>query len=208
MPAYLQPLGDGRPVCLDKPILFVGRHPECDIVLLNSRKVSRKHCCLALVNDRLRVRDLGSTNGVSVNGERVKKEAQVKIGDELTIGDVAYRLMKGNVPEGNKGNNGEQLSQDEKVVIDGKDAASLKTFDDSESDIVLSPKSLDLSQDVPVIIEEDSLESFSHLDLVKPLPPKPSADDIEEFDEDSNADIIMLDDSREFIESSSDIESK
>jgi hypothetical protein len=201
MPAYLQPLGDGRPVCLDKPILFVGRHPECDIVLLNSRKVSRKHCCLALVNDRLRVRDLGSTNGVSVNGERIKKEAQVRIGDELTIGDVAYRLMKGNVPEGNNG------GQEASVVVDSE-AASLKTFDDSESDIVLSPKSLDLSQDVPVVIEEESLESFSHLEMAKPLPAKSSPDDIEDFDEDSNADIIMIDDSREFIESSSDVESQ
>jgi ribosomal 50S subunit-recycling heat shock protein len=205
MPAYLQPLGDGRPVCLDKPILFVGRHPECDIVLLNSRKVSRKHCCLALVNDRLRVRDLGSTNGVSVNGQRIKKEAQVKIGDELTIGDVAYRLMKGNVPDGN---NGEPRTQDEPVAEESEPGVAVRQYEDSESDIVLSPKSLDLSQDIPVVIEEDSLESFSHLDMAKPLPAKPNSDEIEEFDEDSNADIIMIDDSREFIESSSDVESK
>lgn len=205
MPAYLQPLGEGRPVCLDKPILFVGRHPECDIVLLNSRKVSRKHCCLALVNDRLRVRDLGSTNGVSVNGERIKKEAQVRIGDELAIGDVVYRLLKGNVPDGNSE---EPRGEDEQIVVESESAVSVRPFDDSESDIVLSPQSLDLSQDVPVVIEEDSLESFSHLEMAKPIASHSDSEEDEEFDEDSNADIIMIDDSREFIESSSDVESK
>lgn len=205
MPAYLQPLGDGRPVCLDKPILFVGRHPECDIVLLNSRKVSRKHCCLALINDRLRVRDLGSTNGVSVNGQRVKKEAQVRIGDELTIGDVAYRLTKGNAPEASKDQAGGKAE-----AIDAQEESmdSVRPFDDSESDIVLSPQSLDLSQDIPVVIQEDSLESFSHFEMAKPLNAKSDSDEDEEFDEDSNADIIMLDDSREFIESASDVEGK
>lgn len=205
MPAYLQPLGEGRPVCLDKPILFVGRHPECDIVLLNSRKVSRKHCCLALINDRLRVRDLGSTNGVSVNGQRVKKEAQVRIGDELTIGDVAYRLTKGNAPEGSRP---EARGKAQPVELQEESLDSVRPYDDSESDIVLSPQSLDLSQDVPVIIQEDSLESFSHFEVAKPLNEKPASDDDEKFDEDSNADIIMIDDSREFIESASDVDSK
>ena len=205
MPAYLQPLGDGRPVCLDKPILFVGRHPECDLVLLNSRKVSRKHCCLALINDRLVVRDLGSTNGVSVNGKRVKKEAQVKLGDELTIGDVSYRLTKGNIPEGS-----DEAAQIPEAPIEIREESqdAVRPYEDSESDIVLSPQSLDLSQDVPVVIEEDSLESFSHFEMAKPLPAKSGSNENEEFDEDSNADIIMIDESREFIESSSDVESK
>jgi pSer/pThr/pTyr-binding forkhead associated (FHA) protein len=100
MPAYLKPLGKGRPVILDKPILFVARHPECDIILLNSRKVSRKHCCIALVDNAFRVRDLGSTNGVSINGARILKEGEVKVGDEVWFGDVAYRLLQGEAPSG------------------------------------------------------------------------------------------------------------
>ncbi len=34
-----------------QPIVFFGRAPECDVVLLDSRKVSRKHCCIAQIDD-------------------------------------------------------------------------------------------------------------------------------------------------------------
>ena len=39
------------------------------------------------------IRDLGSTNGVFVNGTRVRKEAGLTLGDELAIGDVRFRLQ-------------------------------------------------------------------------------------------------------------------
>jgi len=90
MPAQLLALSDGPSILLDKPILLLGRHPECDIQL-NSRKVSRRHCCVAQVHDYLVVRDLGSTNGVRINGERVL-EGKLQAGDELTVGNFRYRV--------------------------------------------------------------------------------------------------------------------
>ena len=90
MPAQLVALTEGPSILLDKPILLFGRHPECDIQL-NSRKVSRKHCVIAQVNDYLVVRDLGSTNGVRINGVRVL-EGRLKSGDELTIGNFKYTI--------------------------------------------------------------------------------------------------------------------
>ena len=90
MAVYLIPVDKGRPIVLDKAVVFIGRHPECDVILKSSRKVSRKHCCLAQVESRIVIRDLGSMNGIRLNGERVKKEATVKLGDEITIGDVSY----------------------------------------------------------------------------------------------------------------------
>lgn len=90
MPAQLLALTDGPSILLDKPILLLGRHPECDIQL-NSRKVSRRHCCVAQVNDYLVVRDLGSTNGIRINGNRVL-EGKLKAGDELTIGNFKYQI--------------------------------------------------------------------------------------------------------------------
>lgn len=90
MPAQLLALTDGPSILLDKPILLLGRHPECDIQL-NSRKVSRRHCCIAQVRDYLVVRDLGSTNGVRINGNRVL-EGKLKAGDELTIGNFKYQI--------------------------------------------------------------------------------------------------------------------
>src|SRR3954468_6121630 len=90
MPAQLLSLTEGPSILLDKPILLFGRHAECDIQL-NSRKVSRKHCCIAQVKDYLVVRDLDSTNGVRVNGTRVK-EGILRSGDELTIGNFRYQI--------------------------------------------------------------------------------------------------------------------
>ena len=90
MPAQLLALSDGPTILLDKPILLFGRHPECD-VQLNSRKVSRRHCCVAQVGEYLVVRDLGSTNGVRINGVRVN-EGKLAAGDELTIGNFRYQV--------------------------------------------------------------------------------------------------------------------
>ncbi len=90
MGVYLVPIKKGRTIAIDKAVVFIGRHPECDVVLTRSRKVSRKHCCLAQVDDRYLIRDLGSTNGVRVNGVQVENEAPLKLGDEVAIGDVRY----------------------------------------------------------------------------------------------------------------------
>ena len=91
MPAQLVALTDGPSILLDKPILLLGRHPECDIQI-DSRKVSRRHCCIAQVHDHLVVRDLGSTNGIRINGVRVV-EGRIKSGDELTIGSQRYQVQ-------------------------------------------------------------------------------------------------------------------
>ena len=90
MPAQLLSLTDGPSILIDKPILLFGRHEECD-VQLNSKKVSRRHCCVAQVNDYLVVRDLGSTNGVRINGQRVA-EGKLAPGDELQIGNFKYQV--------------------------------------------------------------------------------------------------------------------
>lgn len=81
------PLAMNRPpVEMKRSLLLVGRHPECD-VRLKLGSVSRRHCCLAQVNDDVHVRDLGSRHGVWVNGRRVEQTI-LKPGDELAIGSV------------------------------------------------------------------------------------------------------------------------
>lgn len=93
MAFYLEPLHDGgRQIVLDKAVVLIGRQAECDVILQDSRKVSRKHCCIAQVNDTYVVRDLASMNGVRVNGERIEREAPLEVGDEISFGDVRYIL--------------------------------------------------------------------------------------------------------------------
>jgi pSer/pThr/pTyr-binding forkhead associated (FHA) protein len=88
----LSPLKKGTApvIALYRPVLLVGRHLECD-VRLESSKISRRHCCIALAYDRVLIRDLGSRNGVRVNG-RVVDESRLFYGDELAIGPIMFRL--------------------------------------------------------------------------------------------------------------------
>src|SRR3954463_15985433 len=92
MPARLVPLTPGvaPTIPLQRPVLLIGRHPECDI-RIDLPKISRRHCCIALAYDRVMVRDLGSRNGLRVNG-RLVEEAQLHLGDEVAIGPVIYRV--------------------------------------------------------------------------------------------------------------------
>lgn len=89
-PPLLLSLTEGPNILLDKPILLVGRHQECDIQIA-SRKISRRHCCIAQVHDHLVIRDLCSTNGIRINGVRVN-EGILKAGDKVTIGNFQYEV--------------------------------------------------------------------------------------------------------------------
>jgi len=94
MPVRLVPANSGKPIVLDKPVLLIGRNPDCDVDLKGNRKVSRLHCLVVVVQNRVIIRDLGSTNGVWINGQRVDREGRMKIGDELSVADFSYHLRK------------------------------------------------------------------------------------------------------------------
>ncbi|MBI1314598.1 FHA domain-containing protein [bacterium] len=94
MPIRLIPASAGEAIKLDKPVLLIGRNPDCDVVLTASRKVSRNHCLIACVDDKLFIRDLGSTNGVWINGHRVEREGRIRAGDELSIADLKYAVRQ------------------------------------------------------------------------------------------------------------------
>ena len=94
MPAFLVPVSPGQVLIpLEKPIVLIGRQADCDVSLTTSRKISRRHCAVAQVNDYYIVRDLNSTNGVFLNGNRIQKECRIEIGDDLIIGDIHFRMQ-------------------------------------------------------------------------------------------------------------------
>jgi pSer/pThr/pTyr-binding forkhead associated (FHA) protein len=89
--------GEAPAIPLQRPILLLGRHGDCDIRLSQSR-ISRIHCCLALAYDRVLIRDLGSRNGLRVNGRSIQ-ESRLYPGDEVAIGPILYRLeLEGAAP--------------------------------------------------------------------------------------------------------------
>jgi hypothetical protein len=74
----------------------IGRAPECELVLKDSR-VSRRHARLHARDGVLVLTDLGSTNGTRVNGHRVT-EMVLGAGDRIEIGDT--RLVVEAAPAG------------------------------------------------------------------------------------------------------------
>lgn len=97
MPVRLVALDEGPDIPLDREMLVVGRHPQCD-ARLDSIRVSRRHCCMTPDNGEVIVKDLGSTNGIRINGQRVEK-GRLRPGDELSIAHIRYRFEDGHGQE-------------------------------------------------------------------------------------------------------------
>lgn len=71
--------------------LRIGRDPGSGL-RLNHETVSRVHAELRHQGGTWVLRDLGSTNGTTVNGRRVVGAAVVREGDQIGFGRVTYRL--------------------------------------------------------------------------------------------------------------------
>ena len=91
MQAQLVPLDGGAPVEVVKDLTLVGRKEECDL-RLDHKSVSKMHCVLVKTDGLLLLRDLGSTNGTRVNGQRVRRAALMP-DDELTIAGYKFRIQ-------------------------------------------------------------------------------------------------------------------
>lgn len=70
----------------------IGREPDNDIQV-DSRFISRHHAVVHVGVHHTVVEDLGSTNGILVNGERVRRRA-LSEGDVLTIGKSQFRFLE------------------------------------------------------------------------------------------------------------------
>jgi hypothetical protein len=82
--ASLEVAGEGRRVPLGAGTISVGRAPDNDIVL-DDRRVSRRHVEIRLRLGKHTLYDLGSTNGTFVNGKKVN-EIALSEGDRITLG--------------------------------------------------------------------------------------------------------------------------
>ncbi len=79
-------LEDGREAVL-------GRGEGCE-VRVDSSQASRRHAAVRAAGDEYRVRDLGSTNGTFVNGQRVEGERALRPGDRIDVGGVPVTFCR------------------------------------------------------------------------------------------------------------------
>lgn len=77
-----------------KPEVTIGRSLDVDLQLQHT-SVSRRHAQLTWHDDSLWVKDLGSHNGLSINGERHEGPRPLASGDVLAIGEILLVLHRG-----------------------------------------------------------------------------------------------------------------
>src|SRR4051812_25293757 len=131
MRAHLIPIkGGGRPIQITRDITLVGRQDDLCDICLDKSSISKMHCLIAKTDGLLFIRDLGSTNGTKVNGQRVTRGALLP-GDELAFASVKYRVHLGpGSPDSD-----EEIAHDEQTgVLDYVDADDESDDDQDDSD--------------------------------------------------------------------------
>jgi hypothetical protein len=90
---YFHLIAEDRPderLIIGKGTVILGREESCDIVL-NHIQVSRRHCLLQITPRGLSFRDLGSTNGIAVNGFTAQ-DGFLGPGDQLQLGSYTLTV--------------------------------------------------------------------------------------------------------------------
>jgi pSer/pThr/pTyr-binding forkhead associated (FHA) protein len=83
---------EGKPIRINVPQFFIGRDPQCHLRPA-SPLISKRHCAIDSRDDKVVVRDFGSTNGTYVNDEKVTGDQELKNDDLLKVGPLEFRLV-------------------------------------------------------------------------------------------------------------------
>src|SRR5262249_55225208 len=151
MRAQLVPLDGSPPIDIVKDMTLVGRKEDCDL-RLDHKSVSKLHCVLVKTDGLLLLRDLGSTNGTRVNGQRIRRAALLP-NDKLTIANLHFRILLGPAAE-------PPVSPEEHTMqLDAKDLGKLgqkEKGDDRLADSSIDAPILEVQQNsLPDLIDED-----------------------------------------------------
>lgn len=100
------------------PVAFadsiIGRADDADI-RIRDRAVSRKHASFGRRGQQFFIRPLSTTNGLFLNGSRVRKEQEVKSGDVIELGQTLLRF------------DGPERAPEERTVVEGPKPAQPAT---------------------------------------------------------------------------------
>lgn len=146
MIAKLIPLDGSKPINIVDDVTLVGRKRGVVDVYVDHSSISKLHCLIAKTDGLLFFRDLGSTNGTKVNGQRVTRGALLP-GDELAFASVRYRVHLGpGEPEAGHHDRTEAISAFSPAGgepdYDSEEFAALDELDpaaNSDSDVRLLP---------------------------------------------------------------------
>ena len=93
MKAELIPTEGGEPIPITRDVTVVGRREYCD-VQVDHPSLSKRHCVLVKTDGLLVIRDLATTNGTKVKGQKIRWAALLPE-DKIQLGTVKFRVYLG-----------------------------------------------------------------------------------------------------------------
>ncbi|MEX1017641.1 MAG: ankyrin repeat domain-containing protein [Phycisphaeraceae bacterium] len=81
----------GDPIPLDAGSVLIGRNPECD-VRYRSRTLSRRHAQITFEQGSYMITDMGSHNGVLINGRKIHTSHLLSPGEIITLGAYEFEF--------------------------------------------------------------------------------------------------------------------
>ncbi len=132
----------GQRFNLSRPLMILGRHPDCDVVL-DAGAVSRQHAQIVQENDEFFIEDLNSRNGTFVNNQAIQGRKTLLDGDVVRICDLAFRFRAsdGGVTETEMrfGDSKAVVIEDERTPSSSKIMTKLEVSEGSRSRLDVNP---------------------------------------------------------------------
>ena len=93
MKAELVPENGDPPIPIVRDVTIVGRREYCDVVIPHN-SLSKRHCVLVKTDGLLVIRDLATTNGTKVKGQKIRWAALLP-DDRISLGGYKIRVYLG-----------------------------------------------------------------------------------------------------------------
>ncbi len=93
MKAELIPVDGGNPIPITRDVTVLGRREYCDIQIEDA-SLSKRHCVLVKTDGLLVIRDLVTTNGTKVKGQKIRWAALLPE-DRIAFGRVKFQVYLG-----------------------------------------------------------------------------------------------------------------
>ena len=149
----------GKAISVSLSHFLIGRDPHCHLRPA-SPLISNRHCALLTRAGKVFLRDFESTNGSFVNNERIKGEIELKHGDHVRLGPLAFRVQIEDLSDVNR-----------PTPLPGKIAPAVPPDDEAAAALLLS-----LQDDVPPPgskgVDSEGVPTGSTV-MEMPLPPAP-----------------------------------
>jgi predicted component of type VI protein secretion system len=157
----------GASIPLQKGKFLIGREHDCHL-RPNSDLVSRHHCAFTVDDYSVQVRDLGSTNGTFVNGERTRGIVLLNPGDRVTVGKLEFEVVI----------DGQPASATETVLHDLEDTATSLSGEFVVKPVDQPPAETTSAAPASPLLERSTVEIDAQAptagaEFTPPMPPSP-----------------------------------